>query len=301
MCHIYLIVCLITNMQYVGQTYYENANDRKDQHWYIGRKMIEYRATPKEERLSNYVKNSRLYNAMATYGLYAFTFQLIETCEYEELNEREIYHIKRLGTLSPGGYNLTTGGDSFRHSQETKELMGRLARKRAPFIIDKWRSPDTKGLRMYITRYERGTKRGFAIVKHPLCKYKAFLMGGKSPYKTLDECKFAAIEFLVYLEATGEPHPTFEKSTDLPIGIIKRPTGYVVTKKINGKSFFRGFLSQNESDESKLSKAREYLQNVLNSNRNMDESKPIADLNNVVFTDQDLLLLVSGLDSEIKL
>jgi hypothetical protein len=47
-------------MQYVGQTYYEDANERKLQHWYLGRKMIKYRATPKEQRLTTYAKNSRM-------------------------------------------------------------------------------------------------------------------------------------------------------------------------------------------------------------------------------------------------
>lgn len=48
--------------------------------------------------------------AIMKYGVEAFKWQILEECKREELNEREIYWIAQLGTLSPDGYNLTSGG-----------------------------------------------------------------------------------------------------------------------------------------------------------------------------------------------
>ena len=56
---------------------------------------------------------------------------LEEDCPTEELDDKECHYIKTLGTLSPGGYNLCTGGHSNRSwSLETREkiksrLLGR--------------------------------------------------------------------------------------------------------------------------------------------------------------------------------
>lgn len=48
--------------------------------------------------------------AIMLHGITSFTFQILEECSRESLNEREIYYIKELGTMEPNGYNLTAGG-----------------------------------------------------------------------------------------------------------------------------------------------------------------------------------------------
>ena len=61
------------------------------------------------------------------YGVDAFSFQILEECKREELNEKEIYWIAELGTLSPGGYNLTSGGgQGTSYSDETKAKMSKI-------------------------------------------------------------------------------------------------------------------------------------------------------------------------------
>ena len=44
------------------------------------------------------------------HGVDAFSFVILEECPKELLNERETWWIAELGTLAPGGYNLTGGG-----------------------------------------------------------------------------------------------------------------------------------------------------------------------------------------------
>ena len=62
--------------------------------------------------------NPKLQNAYNKYG--AYHFEVVELCSEERLNEREVYYIKKQNSLSPRGYNLKEGGDSGRHTEETK-------------------------------------------------------------------------------------------------------------------------------------------------------------------------------------
>jgi group I intron endonuclease len=51
-------------------------------------------------------------HALNKHGLSAFTFEVLEECDKEALNNKEIYWIKHFDTISPNGYNLTSGGDN---------------------------------------------------------------------------------------------------------------------------------------------------------------------------------------------
>jgi group I intron endonuclease len=87
---IYGIAHIATGRQYVGQSV--DCFERFKQH-----------STPK--------KNSAgIKGAIMKYGVDAFSFVILEECSKEKLNEREVWWIAELGTLSPGGYNLTSGG-----------------------------------------------------------------------------------------------------------------------------------------------------------------------------------------------
>ena len=66
----------------------------------------------------------RLSRAIQKHGKDAFEIAVLEVCEtIDQLNEREIYWIKELNTLSPNGYNLNSGGKNGFHSEETKLKM----------------------------------------------------------------------------------------------------------------------------------------------------------------------------------
>lgn len=57
--------------------------------------------------------NNHLYSAMRKYGLENFTFNVIEECRNEDLDDREIYWIKQYNSNDADyGYNNTGGGQS---------------------------------------------------------------------------------------------------------------------------------------------------------------------------------------------
>ena len=101
---IYVITNTVNGKQYIGQTI--NALDLRwrDHVWYAQSGF-----------------NRPLPRAIRKYGVKAFVINQIDAAKTpEELNEKEVYHITQLKTLSPNGYNLTSGGDSFTISEETR-------------------------------------------------------------------------------------------------------------------------------------------------------------------------------------
>lgn len=68
-----------------------------------------------EQRLKNH-KSSKvdkpLYRAFKKYGIENFTFEILEQCKREELNEKEIKYIEIYNSTTDGnGYNLEHGGE----------------------------------------------------------------------------------------------------------------------------------------------------------------------------------------------
>lgn len=100
-CGIYKIINLINNKQYIGQS-------------------IDIETRWQQHKTSN--KNYILYQAFKKYGLENFSFEIIEECSKEKLDEREQYWIKYCNTLTPNGYNMTSGGESCGHEQLEKSV-----------------------------------------------------------------------------------------------------------------------------------------------------------------------------------
>lgn len=94
-CYIYFIINNITGQRYVGQT--TNFTRRKGEHFL---KLKENRHP-----------NVKLQNAYNKYGLENFSIQKIQFDDLskEELDEQEIYYIKKYNSFN-NGYNLTEGG-----------------------------------------------------------------------------------------------------------------------------------------------------------------------------------------------
>lgn len=94
-CGIYKITNKINGHSYIGQSI--NITER----W-------------SNEKLDSCNKNSINYNsslskAFRKYGIYNFSFEIIEECSIEELNNKEQYYIHYFNTYNDG-YNETTGG-----------------------------------------------------------------------------------------------------------------------------------------------------------------------------------------------
>lgn len=113
-CGIYKITNLINGKVYIGQS--NDIEDRWRDHKWISTQenKIEY--------------SYPLYRAFRKYGLENFSFEVIEQCPEEDLNEKEIYYIEFYRAYfhyeNSNGYNQTLGGEGTRGkkiSDETRE------------------------------------------------------------------------------------------------------------------------------------------------------------------------------------
>ncbi len=91
---IYKIENLINNKIYIGQS--TNCEDREHSHFV-------------NLRLNSH-HNKYLQRSYNKYGKENFIFEIIEVCEENKLNEREIYWIEFLDSISKG-YNMCEGGN----------------------------------------------------------------------------------------------------------------------------------------------------------------------------------------------
>ena len=103
---IYKITNNINNKIYVGQSI--DIKERWKQHLYkaYNEKELGY--------------NSAIHQAFRKYGYENFSFEIIELCNKEELDVKEIYWIKTLNSLAPIGYNILPGGQIYKAS--TRQL-----------------------------------------------------------------------------------------------------------------------------------------------------------------------------------
>ena len=94
---IYQIKNMVNGKTYVGQ-----SND-------ISRRWDQHLSASEWERYSE----KPLYKAFLKYGIENFEFSILEECPLEQLNEKEIYWIKKLDSLCHhNGYNINSGGQS---------------------------------------------------------------------------------------------------------------------------------------------------------------------------------------------
>lgn len=98
---IYKITNQINDKSYIGQS----VN--------ISQRWREHRSRYQLNDSSEY--NSLIHKAMRKYGIENFTWDVLEQCSAEELNEREIYWIQYYHTwiedVNCNGYNINSGGN----------------------------------------------------------------------------------------------------------------------------------------------------------------------------------------------
>jgi group I intron endonuclease len=117
-CEIYKIVNLTTGKIYVGQAVSHILNHKKYRPYgYEGR----FRCHISEAFSSKKNQSHFLNNAIRKYGVEDFTVELIECCEIDKSDEKEIHYIKEFNSLYPNGYNLKNGGNVFTHTDESKK------------------------------------------------------------------------------------------------------------------------------------------------------------------------------------
>ncbi|MGN1124939.1 MAG: GIY-YIG nuclease family protein [Candidatus Gastranaerophilaceae bacterium] len=106
---IYIIRNVVNNKCYIGQS--QNIETRIREHKYLLR--------------NNKYGNLKIQNAWNKYGEDNFVFEVIEECMIDELDELEIFYIKKYDSHY-NGYNNTDGGGGVRgwkHNEEFKQKM----------------------------------------------------------------------------------------------------------------------------------------------------------------------------------
>lgn len=90
--------------------------NRINKHLYIGQSRDIYNRW--RQHKANFESRSRdtmLYQAMRKYGIENFEFEIVEECNPQLLDEREIYYIQKYNSYGFNkpkfGYNMTKGGD----------------------------------------------------------------------------------------------------------------------------------------------------------------------------------------------
>lgn len=90
---IYKITNKVNGKSYIGQTRY----------------TIEFRWKQHQHKKDN----TYFHNAIHKYGVGNFSIEILEECDIDMMNAREIFYIAKFDTFR-NGYNLTIGGDGNR-------------------------------------------------------------------------------------------------------------------------------------------------------------------------------------------
>lgn len=168
---IYLITNIVNDKKYVGQTR-QQLNKRWLAH------ITE----------SKVYSDRPLYRAINKYGLDNFKIRILEECNADLLNEREVWWIDFYNSYH-GGYNATTGGEYFEHTEETKQKISETMSD--VYRSDKWKQSISVGLK---NKLERGEKWGMFLQKN---------VGGTHAKRKIQGTNTKTGE-IVEFESTGE-------------------------------------------------------------------------------------------------
>jgi hypothetical protein len=125
--YIYLITCTAEEKSYIGQTVDYPNSTMKDA---IKLRLLNHFSVARHERGRNQLSKSIIKHGEENFAIFH-----IATVPIDDLDYFESYYIKKYNTLSPCGYNLTTGGKKgTKYCQESKNniSMGQFGNKRKP-------------------------------------------------------------------------------------------------------------------------------------------------------------------------
>lgn len=89
-------------------------------HVYIGQSININRRFYEYRKLKGFKNNTRLFNSLKKHTPENHTFEILEQCEIDELNIKEIYYIELFQSFNTDhGMNLHTGGNNHKTSEET--------------------------------------------------------------------------------------------------------------------------------------------------------------------------------------
>jgi len=202
---IYKITNVINNKIYIGQAVsHIRKNNKFVPHGTKGR----FQTHIQEALGNNNTKYSchHLNNAIKKYDVKNFTLQLLDNCSLENANMLESEEIIKHNSLTPNGYNLTTGCKSFCPSLEFRKnissgLMNSLLDKRVERIM-KYNLNIKDDYNIYITpKYRNKIQCGWRIrLKDIIISDSKIPPNKELEFTTslisLEENKLRAFEFL---------------------------------------------------------------------------------------------------------
>jgi len=186
------IYCLTSpsGKKYIGQCVKKLSNNKK---WgYISRWKDHIRDS--QDINKNYCR--LLNNAIRKYKPENFIIEIIKECPIDDLNYFETFYIDNFNTLTPNGYNLTSGGNCCKHSKETNELkrISMIGKNKGKVYPKKNRKREQdNNLPKYLRYYKDCSgKEGYRISHHTILNNKSFL----SKKISLDEKLQLALNYL---------------------------------------------------------------------------------------------------------
>jgi group I intron endonuclease len=112
---IYLILNLINHKMYIGKSLKDDITSRKSRPYF---------------HLNGKQSHSKLvFAASKKYGIDNFLVLVIhkENCSKEKLADLEKYYIQHFNTISPNGYNISSGGDGGNTGKRTEESKKKMS------------------------------------------------------------------------------------------------------------------------------------------------------------------------------
>ena len=189
---IYKIINLVNGKLYIGQAVSHILNHGK------------YRLYGSEGRFRCHVSESKsqkknqchyLNNSFRKHGEDNFKVELLEICDMDKGDELETKYILQFNSLFPSGYNLTTGGTVFQHTEESKTRLSIGGLK--AFEIKKLEKFRDIVLPDDITNYDKYIKKtNDKVRKGWLIRIDDVKSQLTSTYLSYDETKKMAIEFI---------------------------------------------------------------------------------------------------------
>lgn len=244
---IYIIRCLVNNKVYIGQTIL-GAQKRWNAHKSAARYNKQYLDGDKAAPRSKRGMCSKLYRAINKHGVNMFEMNILDECgdDRDTLDTLETAYIKEYDSVT-SGYNLKYGGDSSNHSQETRDRLKIINAENMKRTYVQFRKhKELDDLPMYCIYLTRPNTVSVAINRHPLCVRKEFSV---HTYGSIDAAKIALREYLDKLEASGIPALP-NNNPDLPRGVTRKGSRYIVNKCIAGQKHLKSFSSGTD-DENK--------------------------------------------------
>ncbi len=194
------IIYMITSpsgKKYIGQTV-QSLENRWKQH--IDASKREYK------------DNCKVLNkSLRKYGEKHFLIELLEECEQEYLNERELFYIEKYNTIVPNGMNIKRGGSNGKQHEDTKKK-----------INDSLNVSYETEVNLDLSMYMLKINGGYRICNHPMGPEKKFISKSKT-----DEYNYnRAIKYLNKLNNLTEP--LVVKKSENEKYIQKHKNGYCV-------------------------------------------------------------------------